>query len=88
MPYKDKSDRNYRREYDTYQGKPIQKKRRAMRNAARNKLIQAGKVHKGDGQDVDHTKALSKGGNNGTGLRVVPKGKNRSFKRNRDHSMR
>jgi hypothetical protein len=88
MAYKDKSDRNYRKEYDTYQGKPAQKKRRAVRNAARNKLLKEGKVHKGDGMDVDHVKALSKGGSNSTGLRVVSAHKNRSFKRNSDHSMK
>ena len=45
--------RNYRKEYDNYQGKPEQKKRRAKRNAARSKLAKAGKVRKGDGKDVD-----------------------------------
>lgn len=73
--------RNYRREYDTFQGKPEQIKKRAMRNAARAKMAKAGKVHKGDGMDVDHTKAIDKGGNNTTGLRVVSKSSNRSFDR-------
>lgn len=73
--------RNYRREYDTFQGKPEQIKKRAMRNAARAKMAKAGKVHKGDGMDVAHVKALDKGGNNGTGLRVESKSKNRSFDR-------
>ena len=35
--------RNYRKEYDNYQGKPKQKKRRASRNTARGKLGLKGK---------------------------------------------
>lgn len=87
MPYKDMKDRNFKKEYENYQGTPEQKKRRALRNAARNKLLKAGKVHKGDDKDVDHRKMLSKGGTNASGnLRVVAAGKNRSFPRNHDHS--
>ena len=52
-----------------------------MRNAARAKLLKAGKVHKGDGKDVAHIKALDKGGSNKTGLRVESKSANRSFDR-------
>jgi hypothetical protein len=89
MPYKNKADRNYRTEYDNYQGTEEQKKRRAERNAARAKLMKAGKVSKGDGKDVDHAKPLSKGGSNKTSnLRVKTKGANRSFKRNSDHSVK
>jgi hypothetical protein len=73
--------RNYRSEYDTYQGSEQQKKNRAQRNAARAKMAKAGKVHKGDGKDVAHTKAFDKGGTNKTGLRVESKATNRSFKR-------
>ena len=46
--------RNYRQEYDRYQGTDAQKKRRAGRNAARRKMIVAGKAKKGDGRDVAH----------------------------------
>ena len=73
--------RNYKREYETYQGKPEQIKKRAMRNAARAKMVKAGKAHKGDGKDVDHVVALDKGGSNKTGLRMVSKSANRSFDR-------
>lgn len=73
--------RNYRREYDTYQGSEQQKKNRAMRNAARAKMVKAGKAHKGDGKDVGHVVALDKGGSNKDGLRVVNRGANRSFAR-------
>ena len=73
--------RNYKREYEKYQGTPEQMKKRAMRNAARAKMMKAGKVKKGDGKDVAHVVALDKGGSNTTGLRVESKSANRSFKR-------
>jgi hypothetical protein len=81
MPYKNKEDRNYKREYETYQGKPEQIKNRAQRNKARATLAKDGKVTKGDGKDVAHVKAFDKGGSNKTGLRVEDASKNRSFKR-------
>ena len=88
MPYINKP-RPYKKEYEQYQGTAVQKKRRAARNAARAKLMKAGKVHKGDGHDVDHTKPLSKGGTNATSnLRVKTKHANRSFKRNSDNSIK
>jgi len=66
--------RNYKKEYDNYHSKPKQKKRRALRNAARKK---AG-LKVGDEREVDHKKPLSKGGSNKKGnLRVVLKKTNR-----------
>jgi hypothetical protein len=50
-----------------------------MRNAARRKALREGKVTKGDGNDIAHKKAVSKGGTNGTGTKVEAKSKNRSF---------
>ena len=73
--------RDYRKEYDRYQGRPEQIKNRTARNAARAKLMKAGKVHKGDGKDVAHVKAIDKGGSVKDGLRVESKATNRSFKR-------
>ena len=66
--------RNYRREYDKYQGTAEQKKRRASRNAARAKMAKAGLVKKGDGKDVHHV-----GGNalNNKKLAVKPASSNR-----------
>ena len=81
MPYKNKEDRNYKREYETYQGKPEQIKNRALRNKARATLAKDGKVTKGDGMDVSHKKALDKGGSNKDGLKVQTDNANRSFKR-------
>lgn len=89
MPYKNKEDRNLRREYDNYQGKPEQIKKRAQRNAARRELMREGVVRKGDGKDVDHVRALSKGGTNSRGnLRVRSASSNRSFSRNSDHTVK
>lgn len=81
MPYKNKADRNYKREYETYHASEEQKKNRAARNAARAKLMKEGKVRKGDGKDVAHRKAIDKGGTNGDGVRVESKSSNRSFRR-------
>lgn len=88
MPYVNKP-RPYKKEYDQYGGTEQEKKKRALRNAARNAALKAGKVHKGDGKDIDHIKPLSKGGSNKTSnLRVVSKHANRSFARNKDHSVK
>ena len=73
--------RDYEMEYDRYHASAEQKKNRAARNAARAKMMKAGKVKKGDGMDVAHVKALDKGGSNKTGLKVESKSANRSFKR-------
>lgn len=80
MPYVNKP-RPYKKEYEQYQGKPEQIKKRTQRNAARAKLMKDGKVSKGDGKDVAHVKAFDKGGSNGNGLKVESASKNRSFKR-------
>ena len=48
MPYVNKP-RPYKKEYEQYQGKPEQIKKRDERNAARAKLAKKGLVHKGDG---------------------------------------
>lgn len=73
--------RNYREEYDRYQGRPEQIKNRAQRNSARAKMMKKGKVKKGDGKDVAHVKAIDKGGSIKDGLRVESRSTNRSFKR-------
>ncbi len=71
--------RDYRREYDNYQGKPEQIKNRAKRNAARAKMMKAGRVAKGDGKDVDHKVPLSKGGSTSkSNLKVTSVHANRS----------
>jgi hypothetical protein len=73
--------RPYKKEYEQYQGTEEQKKKRAQRNKARREAMREGKVHKGDGKDVAHIKALSKGGTNKDGVRIEAKSANRSFDR-------
>lgn len=80
MPYKNKADRKYKQAAE-YEDTPEQVKKRMARNRARYKLLKEGKVHKGDGMDVAHKKALDKGGSNKDGVTVQTKSANRSFKR-------
>lgn len=46
--------RNYKKEYETFHGRPEEIKRRAARVKARRYKESAGDAHKGDGKDVDH----------------------------------
>lgn len=74
--------RDYKHEYETYHGKPQQKKNRAKRNAARRAMEKEGRVSKGDGKEVDHKKPIRSGGGNGRGnLRVTTKAENRAWRR-------
>ena len=47
-------DRDYKKEYQQYHGKPEQIANRASRNKARATAAKAGRVRKGDGKEVDH----------------------------------
>jgi len=88
MPYVNKP-RPYKHEYETYDGTPAVKKKRAARNKARAIMEKAGLVHKGDGKDVDHKKPLSKGGTTVRGnLRVKAASDNRSYARKSDHTIK
>lgn len=74
--------RDYKHEYNSYHATPEQKKKRAMRNAARRELQAEGRVHKGDGKDVDHKRPLRSGGTNAeSNLRVTSKSKNRAWRK-------
>jgi len=81
-----KKPRDYKKEA-AYEARPEQIKNRVARNAARRKLLRAGKVHKGDGMDVAHKVAFDKGGSNKQGVTVQSASKNRSFKRNSNHKL-
>lgn len=63
-----------------YNAKPEQKKRRAARNAARRKMIAAGKARKGDGKDVAHKNGNPRD-NAMSNLLLQSKGANRSYAR-------
>ncbi len=60
-----------------YNSKPTQKKRRAERNSARALMEKKGKVHKGDGKDVDHRNHNTADKTNN--LSVMSKSKNRAM---------
>lgn len=66
--------------YDrAYQAQPEQVDKRVARNAARREMMREGKVHKGDGQDVDHKHQLALGGSKASSnLRVVSASANRA----------
>ena len=81
--------RNYRSEYDNYQGKPEQIKKRAERVKARRMMEKTGAAAKGDGKDVDHKTPLSKGGVTvRKNLVAKPASANRSFKRTSSGAMK
>ena len=71
------TQRNWKKEYESYHGTEEQKKRRAIRNAARRQMEAKGLVHKGDGKDVHHVSGLHNAASN---LRVTSKSANRSMK--------
>ena len=68
------AQRDYKKEYKDFHGKPKQRKLRSMRNQARKSLGR--KV--GDNREADHKKPLSKGGGNGKkNLRIISRKTNR-----------
>jgi hypothetical protein len=71
--------RDYKREYAIFHGKPEQIKRRAQRNKTRRNLAKVGRVHKGDGMDVDH-KNNDVYNQSATNVQVITKSRNRSKK--------
>lgn len=86
-PKTGKSVRDYRREVDLYTSRPDVIKKRDQQNAAHDAMeVKVGHpIH----QDVDHIKPISKGGTNSpSNLRITSPGKNRSFARNKDSSLK
>lgn len=80
--------RNYAAEYAKYQGTPEQIAKRSERNKARRAY------EKSNGDlpstvDVDHKKALSKGGTSkASNLRAAPQSENTSFARTKTGAMK
>lgn len=72
--------RDYKKEYDSYHSSEKAKKKRAENNAARRKMMKAGKVSKGDGKDVAH-KNNRTADNRMSNLKAEAPSKNRSFPR-------
>ena len=69
--------RDYAKEYAEYHAKPEQKKRRADRNRARRQAQREGRVHKGDGKELDHVGSHRKGRLKNVATRVVSRHANR-----------
>lgn len=91
MPFMKDGKRDYKRELAWEKNThPNRVKDRAERNTARSDAMKSGQVHKGDGKQVDHIKALSQGGSatDKSNRRVVPAKINESFSRNSDGSMK
>lgn len=65
-----------------YNSSPLQKERRAQRNAARRKMEKEGKVRRGDGKDVDH-KNMNTSNNSNKNLQAISVNANR--KKNKHH---
>ena len=87
MPSSPGYNRDYQQEYQSESRE--RRKLRAMRNAARRQLASEGRVHKGDGKDVNHIDPLSKGGGNSKGnLNVVDHEKNASYARTKKGAMK
>jgi hypothetical protein len=81
--------RDYKKEYQKYHGTSEQKKNRAERNKGRRMMTVAGKAKKGDGRDVGHVRAISKGGLSTVyNLQMQSKSENRSFSKTKDSKMK
>lgn len=68
-------------EYSRFQSSKKAKRDRASRNKARRQAEREGRVHKGDGKEVDHVNSNPRM-NSRTNLRVVSRHTNRAKKEN------
>lgn len=73
--------RDYAREYRRFQSSRKAKKDRAARNKARRLAEREGRVHKGDGREVDH-KDSNPQHNTKSNIRVISRRANRAKKEN------
>lgn len=94
MPYKNKSDRDAKHEWQVEKKRPGAHEARMERQRARRALDKKGKdlsnngkADAREGKDVAHVKALDKGGLNRDGVRIESASKNRSFKRDSNHNL-
>jgi hypothetical protein len=71
----------YKEAYRKFQSSAKAKAERASRNSARRAAIRSGRVHKGDGKEIDH-KNSNPMDNSSSNLRVVSRKTNRSKKEN------
>lgn len=86
MPSSPGYKRNYKQEARTESKE--RKQQRSLRNQARQTMIKKGKAAVGDGKDVGHKRALSRGGSNTlANLAVQSRSSNRSFSRTSSGAM-
>lgn len=86
MPSSPNYKRNYKQEAKTES--KARKHARVERNQARAIMIEKGKAHVGDGKDVGHKKAISKGGHTTlANIEMQSASANRSFSRNSSGKM-
>lgn len=71
------SHHNYKKE-TAYENRPAQVRRRVARNRARRKAMREGRVHKGDGMELDHVGFHRTGSLDNVPTRVVTRKQNRS----------
>lgn len=76
-PYNKSTGRDYKSDYKNFQSSPKAKKERAARNKARATLMKEGKVHKGDGRDIDHKNGNALD-NRRSNWKVMSKSRNRA----------
>ena len=68
-------------EYSRFQSSEKSKKDRASRNKARRSALRSGRVHKGDGREIDHVDSNPRH-NEPSNLRTVSRSTNRAKKEN------
>ena len=92
MPYKNKEDRNVKREYELEKKRPGAHEARMERQRARRAVDKMypdknknGEADIREGKDVAHVKALDKGGSNKDGYFLEDRKKNQSYPRDSNH---
>lgn len=84
------SSKNYKRDYhqEYLNDSSTRRKQRAQRNKARRMMEARGLAHKGDGKDVGHLRAMSRGGTTvPSNLAMQSAAANRSFARKSSGAM-
>lgn len=94
MPYKNPADRNVKREYELEKKRKGAHEARMERQRARRAIDKKHADNNGngtadirEGKDVSHRVALSKGGSNKQGVKLMSASANRSFKRGSNHKV-
>lgn len=78
-PYNKSTGRDYDSDYDKFQSSDKAKKERAKRNKNRREALREGRVHKGDGYDLDHSDG-NPNNNAKSNIKKIPRSKNRAKK--------